>query len=92
MPEEITFGYLCEVCGKNEAMSFSWVINRKPEWGSKLRLTCMCTSKSESYYAEFRRFFQSPKETVGWLSHLQEKPWYNSQAMMSALVRLAQYE
>jgi len=61
---------ICEMCGKEEAISFSW--NAENGW----TFSGMCYADFEEYYVEFKRFFSSPAATVDWIAHLYEKDWF----------------
>lgn len=52
------------------------------------RLTGNCTTKTEMYFVEFEKFFESPTETVKWLAHLEGKGWVNWDDFMRTMRRL----
>ena len=75
---------LCEVCGKEQAISFS-SMEKKAGRITKWKFCGMCTSESERYYITFDRLFRSPGSTVDWLAHMHEKEgmdWQNFMEMM----------
>jgi len=80
---------ICEKCGKEPAISFSYfgrrVENKTQE--QQWFFTGMCTADSEMYYVELDRFFNSPASTVDWLAHLNSKGWIDWADFMSMIRR-----
>jgi hypothetical protein len=84
----------CEVCGKAEAVSFSWFADRarwyEPRSGT-WRFTCLCTSDGEQYYVMLRNrgqgFLDSSEAGERWIHHLGEKRWFSSADFAAMLDR-----
>lgn len=78
---------ICEVCGKQEATSFSF-IEEDPETGEgHWKFCCECTSDHENYYIQFDRFFSNPAAAVDWMSHMSEKSWMDWNDFMNMMTR-----
>jgi hypothetical protein len=89
---------MCEVCGKNPAVSFSF-IRRFADDGRQrtieCKLACFCTSNIEYYYICFygRKdrqggFFDSDESALGWIEHMQKKTWFEESGFWEALGRV----
>jgi len=72
---------MCEVCQKRPATSFSWF--KRGEW----LFTCDCTSDTETYYIELRKFFKNNGATIDWLAHMSEKDWMDWNDFMKMMHR-----
>ncbi|HNR50676.1 MAG TPA: hypothetical protein PKI80_03760 [Deltaproteobacteria bacterium] len=81
---------ICEVCKKEEAVSFSYLKNI-PEANIKEGWYfcgyCISQDLVEDYYIEFDRFFHSPASTVDWLAHIAGKKWINWADFMAMMKR-----
>ena len=71
---------ICEECHDETATSFSHV-------HGKWMFTGQCTSGTEDYYIEFKRFFRSPASTIDWLAHMNEKNWMDWTDFMNMMDR-----
>lgn len=63
---------LCENCGLNPAISFSW-FKKENKW----KFCCQCTADTEDYYIPFKDC-SSWHEWVDWLAHMSEKGWFDA--------------
>lgn len=85
---------LCESCGREPALSFSWFADRarwyEPRSGT-WRFTCYCTSEVELYYIAIhgrgRGFLDSAESRERWLAHLEEKTWFDRADFFAMLGR-----
>lgn len=77
---------MCEACGKERAMSFSFSINE--EWNDSVcHLTCLCTSDTEHYYLTFDLFRRERDDCI---RHISKKMWFNAREFYGALHRFEQ--
>jgi len=75
---------ICEVCGKNEAISFSFfALSEDRLSGGDWKLTCNCTSVDEDYYVTFNNFNAEENET---LEHLRRKRWMKDPRTMDSFL------
>lgn len=83
---------MCEICGKNEAISFSleseWQSNSKDYKNTgKWQFTCECNEKKEQRDINIDEFFKTPSETVDFLAHYHQKEIMNWDNFMDMIVR-----
>ncbi len=79
---------ICEVCGKNKAISFShFDANHNIEVSAGWKFVCMCTNDIEDYDVLISGFFDNPASTVDWLAHLKDKPWMDSDDFLEMIQR-----
>lgn len=81
---------ICEVCGKNEATSFSFIIFDQEIERGDWKFVCECTRDNEDYYIEIKDLFATPPKTVDWLAHMHEKPWMDWRNFMEMIKRFRQ--
>jgi len=81
---------ICEACGQNEAISFSFFPfdsdSSKGEW----KFVCECTSETEDYYIPIKDFFANPPAAVGWMAHMNEKTWMDWSDFMNMMERFCE--
>lgn len=68
---------MCEVCGSNEAVSFSVFFDGIPVSKCKWKYTCNCTSDPEDYYVTLNTYFHDPDRAI---EDLKKKRWMTDQA------------
>ena len=75
---------LCEVCGHEEAFSFSWFADRERWYEARSgtwKFTGLCTADTEHYYVRFHQrgdgFLDSRAAQLDWYRHLREKVWFD---------------
>ncbi len=76
---------MCEVCGSNEAVSFSAFFNGLPVSRCEWKYACNCTSNSENkfgpgkenYYLTLNTYFHDPDRAI---DDLKKKQWMTDQA------------
>lgn len=81
---------ICEVCGKEEATSFSFFSDHGNWENGTWKFCGGCTSDQEDYYIEFDRFFKTRGATIDWLAHMHEKNWMNWSNFMDMIHRFRQ--
>lgn len=76
---------MCEVCGKNEANSFSsfGYHEDKIHW----LFVCMCTNEDEDYYIRINDYYRDVDKDHSWLDHLEEKTWFKRGDFISMIKR-----
>jgi hypothetical protein len=85
---------LCESCGREPAVSFSWFADRE-RWyaprSGRWRFVGACTSEVELYYIAIhgrgRGFLDSATSRERWLAHLEEKTWFDRADFFAMLAR-----
>jgi hypothetical protein len=65
---------VCEECGREPAVSFSFFRDADEEMGH-WRFVGYCTNDLEIYWLWIGEFFMSPAETVDAIAHLSQKTW-----------------
>lgn len=83
---------MCEVCKKNEAISFSLESEWQPNFESykrtgKWQFTCECNEENEQRHIRIDSFFKNPMETVDSLAHYHQKGFVNWDDFMNMMVR-----
>lgn len=79
---------ICEECGKEEAVSFSFIEEDSATGEGQWKFCCECTSGQEAYYIQFDRFFSKPSAQVDWMAHMNEKTWMDWKNFMDMMKRL----
>ena len=78
---------ICELCGKNEATSFSFFVDDSKSYSSNWKFVCECTADNERYAILIQRFFSNPSSTVDWMAHMHEKDWMDWNNFMDMMTR-----
>jgi hypothetical protein len=79
---------ICEMCGKNEATSFSFIWRDQEASEGDWKFVCECTASSVRYFIPISDFFSRPAATVDWLAHMHEKSWMDWRNFMEMMYRL----
>lgn len=78
---------LCEVCGENEANSFSLISIETEPYDGNWNFVCDCTQVVEDYDIPINQFFSDPTTTVKWMTHMHKKRWMNWSDFMDMIER-----
>lgn len=81
----------CEVCGKNPATSLSAFCEGNPSGVWVWMNVCRCSVETEDYYVPLTGkdgILDGPGiKLLGWLRHLNGKPWFNQRLFLEAARR-----
>jgi len=78
---------MCEVCSKNEATSFSFILTDAESFQGDWKFACECTTENEKYYIQLKDFFANPSSSVDWMAHMHEKSWMDWNNFMEMMDR-----
>lgn len=76
----------CKLCGKEVDLLSGFF--RSPEFKGEWQFECASCPDNRGYDLSVKQFFESPKETIGWLAHLHEKNWFKADKFLDFMDRL----